>query len=286
MPELTIDPALHTLITLALEEDLGERGDVTSLATLPANTQINAQITVKANGVIAGLGLVSAVYAEIDPDVQVEPVVSDGTAVTPGTLICRVSGAGRSILTGERVALNFLQRLSGIATQTASYVHAAAGTKAVILDTRKTTPGWRTLEKYAVRMGGGHNHRIGLYDMVLIKDNHIDAAGSITAAVTAVEANPIARGLPIEVEVKDIAELREALSLNIDRILLDNMNDNQIREAVTITAGQVALEASGNMSLERVPVVAALGVDYISVGALTHSATALDLSMRLEMNLL
>lgn len=269
------------LVKLALDEDLGERGDVTSRATIPAGQRVHARITAKQAGVIAGLELVAAVYAQVDATVTVTPLAADGDAVTVGTVVCEVDGAGRSVLTGERVALNFLQRLSGVATVTAQFVAAVAGTKAVILDTRKTTPGWRRLEKYAVCMGGGANHRIGLYDMVLIKDNHIDAAGGITAAVAAVRAEPTARDLPVEVEVKDLDELREALGCGVDRILLDNMSLEQMREAAQVTAGRVPLEASGNMSLERVRAVAETGVDFISVGALTHSAPALDLSMRL-----
>lgn len=269
--------AARHLIELALEEDLGERGDVTSALSIPLDTHITGRVTAKADGVVAGIELVGMVYAQIDPAVTVTALVTDGTAVEAGTLLCEVRGAGQSVLSGERIALNFLQHLSGIATQTAQFVKAVSGTRAVILDTRKTTPGWRLLEKYAVRMGGGQNHRMGLYDMVLIKDNHIDAAGGISNAVDAVQG----AGLPVEVEVKTLDELCEALSLKVDRILLDNMNLQQMRQAVTITAGHVPLEASGNMSLERVAAVAATGVNYISVGALTHSAPALDLSMRL-----
>jgi nicotinate-nucleotide pyrophosphorylase (carboxylating) len=271
----------ETLVELALQEDLGERGDVTSRATISTHTQIHGRITAKADGVIAGLALVEMVYRKVDPAVKVRHSVKDGSHVTRGTAICDVRGAGQSVLTGERVALNFLQRLSGVATLTAQFVGAVAGTKAVILDTRKTTPGWRSLEKYAVECGGGQNHRMGLYDMVMIKDNHIDAAGSITAAVNAVRSYRDAEGLLIEVEVKNLDELQEVLLLDVDRVMLDNMTDAQMRQAVAITGGRVPLEASGNMSLERVPSVAATGVDYISVGALTHSAPALDLSMRI-----
>ncbi len=278
MKNSTWQTAAQHLVDLALAEDLGDRGDVTSALSIPADAAITGRIRAKEAGVIAGLEIVRMVYAQIDPAVTVDLLVADGTPVEVGTVICEVRGAGRSVLSGERVALNFLQHLSGIASLTAKFVAAVKGTKAVILDTRKTTPGWRLLEKYAVRMGGGQNHRIGLYDMVLIKDNHIDAAGGITAAVTAAQA----AGLPIEVEVKNHDELCEALTLNVDRILLDNMNLQQMRQAVTVTAGHVPLEASGNMSLERVAAVAATGVDYISVGALTHSAPALDLSMRLS----
>ena len=269
------------LIELALQEDLGEAGDLTSKATLSDNIRLRGRIVAKADGVIAGLPLVEMVYQQVDPSVEVHLSSHDGDSVTRGTLVAEVEGKGQSILTGERVALNFLQRLSGIASLTAQFVGAVSGTKAVILDTRKTTPGWRLLEKYAVTQGGGQNHRIGLYDMVMIKDNHIDGAGSITAAVHAVRAYQPAANVPIEVEVRTLEELREVLPLKVDRVLLDNMTDDQMREAVAITHGQVKLEASGNMSLERVPAVAATGVDFISVGALTHSAPALDLSMKI-----
>ncbi|MEO8611920.1 MAG: carboxylating nicotinate-nucleotide diphosphorylase [Chloroflexota bacterium] len=271
----------ETLIDMALREDLGERGDVGSKATIPATTQISGRITAKADGTIAGLSLVTMVYQKIDPSVAVEFMVKDGAQIANGTVVCQVQGSGQSVLTGERTALNFLQRLSGIATLTAQFVGAVAGTKAIILDTRKTTPGWRSLEKYAVKMGGGQNHRMGLYDMVMIKDNHIDAAGSITAAVNAIRAHADTQDLLIEVEVKNLDELQEVLTLNVDRVMLDNMSDAQMREAVQMAGGLVPLEASGNMSLERVAAVAATGVDFISVGALTHSAPALDLSMRI-----
>ena len=279
-----METQIEHLVKLALDEDRGDRGDVTSRATIPAKQRIHARITAKQSGVIAGLDVVGEVYRQVDPQVAVTVCVSDGDHVQLGMVVCEVIGAGRSVLTGERVALNFLQHLSGIATLTACFVEAVAGTKAIILDTRKTTPGWRALEKYAVRMGGGSNHRIGLYDMVLIKDNHIDAAGGITAAVDAVRAEPSAQGLAVEVEVKDLDELREALACNIDRILLDNMSTEQMRAAAEIAVDRVPLEASGNMSLDRVRVVAETGVDFISVGALTHSAPALDLSMRLSVD--
>ncbi len=273
--------AAEMLIEMALREDLGERGDVTSQATLLPETQLCGQIVAKAEGIIAGLSLVGKVYQRIDPAVEVSLSIQDGHRVQPGKLVCEVRGSGRSILSGERIALNFLQRLSGIASLAAQFVTAAAGTKAIILDTRKTTPGWRSLEKYAVRMGGAQNHRMGLYDMVMIKDNHIDGAGGITPAVQGVRDHLKDGIIPIEVEVRSLDELREVLPLRVDRVLLDNMTLEQMREAVEITQGQVPLEASGNMSLERVPAVAATGVDFISVGALTHSAAALDLSMRI-----
>lgn len=283
MLSLTLDSTIDLLVRSALAEDLGKLGDITSRATIPAGKIITAKVTAKAPGVIAGLPAFEAVYQQVDPALDITFAVQEGSHVEPGSLICEVTGRAQSVLTGERVALNFLQRLSGIATLTAQYVAAVAHTRAVILDTRKTTPGWRLLEKYAVQMGGGRNHRLGLYDMVLVKDNHIDAAGSIAAAVGAVRAHPDAEGLPIVVEVKDLDELYEALALNVDRILLDNMDTDQMRAAVAVVAGRVPLEASGNMTLARVAEVAATGVDFISVGALTHSAPALDLSMRLLM---
>ena len=281
-----LQSSANTLIALALDEDLGDRGDVTSMATLPPNLIIHGRITAKAEGVIAGLALVEAVYKRLDSSVEVRAFIADGTLVIAGTVVVEVIGNAQSVLSAERVALNFLQRLSGVATLTAQFVNAVAGTGAVILDTRKTTPGWRVLEKYAVHIGGGQNHRIGLYDMVLIKDNHIDAAGSITAAVGQTLSYLGAQRLPIVVEVKSQDELHETLALAentgaITRILLDNMDETQLREAVHITGGRVPLEASGNMRVEHVRRVAETGVQYISVGALTHSAPALDLSMRL-----
>ena len=278
---MAYDHMLDKLIAMAIEEDLAEAGDVTSLATMPDNPHRRAKITAKADGVIAGLDIVARVYARIDENVIVKPLVQDGDSVVTGTIVCEISGVIQSLLSGERIALNFLQRLSGVATLTRQFVSAVEGTGAIILDTRKTTPAWRDLEKYAVRTGGAQNHRMGLYDMVLIKDNHIDAAGSITNAVNHTRDYTAADGLLIEVEVKDLTELQEAIDLNVDRILLDNMSPEQMREAVRITAGKIPLEASGNVNLETVRSIAETGVDYISSGALTHSAPILDLSMRL-----
>jgi nicotinate-nucleotide pyrophosphorylase (carboxylating) len=275
------DEALRTLVRLALDEDLGARGDVTSEATLPPDARVRGQIVAKESGVIAGLPAVEAVYEALDPEVAVTLCLPDGSRVTPGAVIGEIVGRSRSVLSGERVALNFLQHLGGIATLTAQFVEAVAGTGTVILDTRKTTPGWRLLEKYAVRMGGGRNHRMGLYDEVLIKNNHIDAGDGVATAIRLVREHPKAKGLPLVVEVRDFDELREALALDVDRILLDNMGEAQMREAVALAAGRVPLEASGNMTLARVRAVAETGVDFISVGALTHSAPALDVSMRL-----
>ncbi len=278
IPDLPPDlwAALQPLLELAIAEDIGP-GDVTSEAILPPDQTLRAQLVAKKPGVVAGLPVAAAVFWRVDPTVRFTPHIRDGDPVAPGDVLAEVEGPARSLLAAERTALNFLQRLSGIATLTRRFVDAVAGNRAVILDTRKTHPGYRLLEKYAVRMGGGQNHRMGLYDMVLIKDNHIAAAGSITAAVQ--RARAAYPHLPVEVEVQSLDQLREALELPVDRIMLDNFDLESIRTAVRIAAGRVPLEVSGGVSLERVAELAATGVDYISVGALTHSAPALDISM-------
>ncbi len=272
--------SLDPLIALALSEDLGDRGDIASDAVLPETAQAEARLVAKAEGILAGLFAFERTFYHLDPNTEIILHTTDGARVQPGALIASLRGNARALLTGERTALNFLQRLSGVATLTRRYVDATAGTGAVILDTRKTTPGYRLLEKYAVRMGGAQNHRMGLYDAAMIKDNHIDAAGGITAAVERVRA--YAPDAPIIVEVRTIDELREALPLHVNQILLDNMTLDELRACVMETAGRVPLEASGNMSLERIQSVAETGVTYISVGALTHSAPALDLSLQIE----
>jgi len=272
------------LIRLALAEDLGERGDVTSLATLTSGKRAMARIHARTEGVLAGLPLVARVFMELDAEVRVRLTRGDGEQVAAGEMLCEIEGRAVTLLGAERTALNFLQHLSGIATLTRRYVDAVAGTGATILDTRKTTPGWRRLEKYAVRMGGGSNHRLGLHDALLIKENHIAAAGGITAALLRVRACSAAEGLPVIIEVERLPQLDEALGLAPQRILLDNMSLGDLREAVVRSDGRVPLEASGNMTLERVPAVAATGVDFISVGALTHSAPVLDCSMRFLTN--
>ncbi len=269
--------AAQPLIELAIAEDIGP-GDATSEAVLPPDLALHARIVAKSAGVVAGLPVAGAVFARVGPGLRFVAHVQDGARVAPGDLVAEVAGPGREMLAAERIALNFLQRLSGIATLTRSFVDAVAGSGAVILDTRKTHPGYRVLEKYAVRMGGGQNHRFSLYDMMMVKDNHIDAAGSIAVAVE--RARATFPDLPIEVEVRNLDELRQALPLDVTRILLDNMSLDEMRRAVEITAGRTPLEASGNVNLETVAGIAATGVDYISVGALTHSAPALDLSMR------
>lgn len=267
------------LIARALAEDIGP-GDVTTQATIPAELTYTGRLIAKATGIAAGLDVASLVFRTVDPTVEFRPLIDEGAAVTPGMRLAEVSGPARSLLTAERVTLNLLQRMSGIATLTRRYVDAVAGTQAKILDTRKTVPGLRMLDKRAVVLGGGSNHRIGLYDMVLIKNNHITAAGGITAAVERVRAAWGDR-LPVEVEVGSLTELEEALPLGVDLIMLDNMDVATMRAAVRRVAGRVLLEASGNVSLETVAAIAATGVDFISVGKLTHSVEGLDISFTL-----
>jgi nicotinate-nucleotide pyrophosphorylase (carboxylating) len=280
---LAVDDAALHLIDLALEEDRGA-GDWTTRWTVPARTKAHGAIVAKADGVIAGVALAAAVFLRLDPRVEIDVVAGDGVAVRAGEVVMHVRGPGRAVLTGERVALNFLQQLSGIATLTRRYVDAVAHTHTQILDTRKTTPGWRTLEKAAVRAGGGTNHRAGLYDMVLIKENHAEIAGGLAEAVRRVR-DLNTRGLPITVEVHTMADLDAALEAQVDRLLLDNFDTKTLAAIVKRVARlrqRPQLEASGNMTLERVAEVAATGVDFISVGALTHSAPAFDLSLRIE----
>lgn len=270
---------LKTAVRTALNEDIGS-GDVTTLATIPAAQQSNGRFVAKASGIIAGLDVAALTFALVNNSVQFTPTIADGDCVQPGQTIATVSGPTQAILQAERVALNFLQRLSGIATLTRHFVDAVAGTNAVILDTRKTVPGLRAADKLAVRLGGGQNHRIGLYDMALIKENHITAAGSITTAVHRVKAH--APDVPVEVEVTNLDELHEAMQLPVDRIMLDNMSLVMMREAVEMVNGRVPLEASGNVTLQTVRAIAQTGINYISSGALTHSVTALDISLLLD----
>ncbi|NLG49039.1 MAG: carboxylating nicotinate-nucleotide diphosphorylase [Chloroflexi bacterium] len=267
---------IKNIVQNALAEDIGS-GDVTSVPIIPPSTHLSGQFLVKAPGVVAGLAVVGEVFAQVDRAIEYTPLVAEGTVVSPGDVVARVEGDGPGILIGERVALNFMQRMSGIATMTHAYVQTVAGTRAKILDTRKTVPGLRVLDKLAVKLGGGENHRFGLFDMVLIKDNHIQAAGGITAAVQRVREH--AAGLPIEVEVETLEQLQEALALRVDRIMLDNMSIEQMREAVRLADGAVELEASGGITMQTIADVAATGVDLISVGALTHSVKALDISL-------
>lgn len=262
----------------ALAEDLGTRGDVTTLSTVSAEAQAVATFGARRAGVVAGLDVARAAFHAFDADVAFEALRRDGDAVEAGAVVARVSGSARSLLTAERVALNYLCHMSGIATLTRRFVDAAAGTQARIVDTRKTTPGLRAFEKYAVRCGGGHNHRSGLYDAILIKDNHIVAAGGVEAAIAAARRHA-GHMLKIEVEVGSLEELEAALTYPLDAVLLDNMSPDTLREAVRIVNGRVTTEASGGVSLDTVRAIAESGVDLISVGALTHSAPILDLGL-------
>jgi nicotinate-nucleotide pyrophosphorylase (carboxylating) len=268
---------LARVIRTALEEDIGA-GDITTTAALIGDEMGVARATAKTEMVVAGIDLFGEVFLTLDPSLGFTAQRQDGEKVAEGDLLAEISGRLASILTAERVALNLLQRMSGIATMTRRYVDAIAGTRAKILDTRKTAPGLRILDKYAVRAGGGCNHRFALYDGVLIKDNHIVAAGGIGPAVKRVRAR-IPHTLKIEVEVKNGAELEEALAAGADAVLLDNMSLAEMASAVARVEGKIPLEASGNMTLERIKEVAGTGVDLISVGALTHSVTAADISL-------
>ncbi len=265
------------LITAALREDLADRGDVTSLALFDTSVAI-MHLFSKDSGVLAGAEVFKAVFHAVDADVGVEFRHRDGDPLDPGCLVAEIVGPTGSILSAERTAINFLAFLSGIATETKRYVDAAAG-RVRILDTRKTIPGYRALSKYAVRVGGGANHRSGLYDMVLIKDNHIDKAGSIRKAVEAVR-NRWDGKFRIEVECRSLAEVREALDCAVDVIMLDNMSDDEMKRCTQLRRGSVEFEASGNMTLSRIPSVGETGVDSVSVGALTHSVDAFDFSLR------
>lgn len=272
----TLHPDILEAIQRALREDIGP-GDATSESILPADARMSGQIIAKQDGIIAGLDVAEAVCHMVDARIEFRALVGEGSRIENRQIVAALSGPARSLLTAERTALNFLGRMSGIASLTHQFVETVAGTKAVILDTRKTVPGLRMADKLAVLRGGGQNHRIGLYDMILIKDNHIDFAGSITEAVT--RARAAATGLEIEVEARTLEHVREALSLRVERILLDNMSLAMMREAVEINAGRAKLEASGNVSLETVRAIAETGVDYISSGALTHSAKVFDVSL-------
>jgi nicotinate-nucleotide pyrophosphorylase (carboxylating) len=273
-----VDAAEH-LIDLALAEDLGETGDITTRAIFTGenNKMGDAIVIAKSAGVAAGVKIFSRVLMKVEPAVQVTPLANDKDWLNPKQEIVRLRGPVAAILTGERVALNFLQRLSGVATLTRKFVEAVAGTKTQILDTRKTTPGWRVLEKYAVQCGGGLNHRLGLHDMFLIKENHIAAAGGIAHAVK--QCREFSREKNLEVEARTLADVEECLRHEVKHIMLDNMPVAEMQNAVKLVAGRAKLEASGNVSLENVASIAATGVDYISIGALTHSAPAMDFSL-------
>ena len=265
------------IIDAALREDMPD-GDITSEAIIPADARSEAIFLAKEDGILAGLAIARRVFEKLDSVVEFTEKIMDGAAFRKSDILACVEGPTVALLKGERIALNFLQRLSGIATATRCFVDAIAGTKARILDTRKTTPGLRLLEKYAVKLGGGTNHRLSLSDMVMIKDNHLRYVGSVAEAVRRARSK-ISPGVRIEVEAADLAQVRDALAAGADMIMLDNMTLEVMREAVALAAGRVPLEASGNMSLDRVRAVAETGIDFISVGALTHSARAVDISL-------
>lgn len=268
------------IIQNALAEDIHE-GDWSTNSIVPENVKAEAFLKVKEDGIIAGLQVAEKVFKALDADINFISQVNDGERVEKGKIIAEITGSYRAILTGERTALNFLQRMSGIATETAKYVEAVNGTKTQILDTRKTVPGLRILDKYSVKTGGGTNHRIGLFDMIMLKDNHIKIAGGIKNAIAQVKSN-IPKQLKIEVETTTLDEVREALECGADIIMLDNMENKTMLEAVNFIGGKAAVEASGNMTLDRVKEVAALGVDYISIGALTHSVKGLDIGQYIK----
>ena len=275
-----LDLNLNDLIEKSLKEDVGT-GDITTLSTIPADKTITGRFIAKETGILCGTEVVRAVFAFVDPTIELNFVNRDGDKIEKGNVIATVSGLARSILTGERLALNLLQHMSGVATRTSEAVEKVKGTKARIADTRKTTPGLRVLEKYAVKCGGGSNHRFNLADGVLIKDNHIEAAGGITAAVEMARRN-IPHTLKIEVEIETIEQLNEALAAGADIIMLDNMSNEDMKKAVEIVAGRAITEASGNMGEKDLRAVAETGVDIISIGALTHSVKALDISLKFK----
>ncbi len=271
---------IDRLIDLAIEEDIST-GDISTNAIIPVYTRATAEMKAKAEGVVSGLGVIRAVYERFEKDIVWEPLVQDGDRVKPGDILLRIEASYRCLLCGERLSLNILQRMSGIATETARYVDALEGTRTRLLDTRKTAPGMRILDKMAVKHGGGMNHRMGLYDMVMLKDNHIKIAGGIPNAIAAVKRNqPLS--VRLEVETTNLDEVRQALEGGADIIMLDNMDNASMAEAVRLIDGRAKTEASGNMSLERLRSVAQTGVDYISVGALTHSVKAMDISMNIK----
>jgi len=275
---------IRRAVRVALEEDIGS-GDVTTLATVPENATAGAAMVAREGLVLAGIGLAEAAFAELSPAVQTKRLLSDGERAAAGAKLLQVLGPARAILTAERAALNFVQRLSGIATLTADFVQAIKGTPAKILDTRKTTPGWRRLEKYAVRCGGGQNHRFGLFDMVLIKDNHLAALrGEMPNPITAAVQRARMRypQLKVEVEAENLDQVEQAAAAGAEIILLDNMNPGQLRAAVKLVHGRAQTEASGGINLANVRAIAETGVDFISIGALTHSARAMDIALDFE----
>ncbi len=278
MNNQALPPDLVESVNRAIAEDVGS-GDITA-QLIPADAEENAQVICRESAVLCGTAWFDEVFKQLDSQIQINWQVQDGETISPNQVLCQLKGSTRALLTGERTALNFLQLLSGTATKTQTYVKIIAGTNARLLDTRKTLPGLRNAQKYAVCCGGGTNHRIGLYDAFLIKENHIVGAGSISNAIqTAKSQFP---NFPVEVEVENLEEVKEALAAGADSLLLDNFTLSQLREAVTFINGQIKLEASGNVTLESIRAIAETGVDFISVGAITKDVRAIDLSMLLE----
>ena len=275
--KITLPPEITHCVQRALDEDIGT-GDATSKRIIPPGARLQAQIIAKQDGMVAGLDVAGETFRQVDANIRFEPQVDEGQRVVNGDLLAVVSGPASAVLTAERVALNFIGRMSGIATITRQFAEAVAGNKAVILDTRKTAPGLRLVDKLAVRRGGGQNHRMGLYDMILIKENHIDFAGSLPEAVH--RARKGNSDLEIEVETRTLEDVQACVDLGVERILLDNMTLEQMRAAVELVAGRAKLEASGNVDIARVRQIAETGVDYISIGALTHSVKVFDVSMK------
>lgn len=274
LPSTVVEEA----VTAALAEDLGRSGDVTTDATVPADAVASARLVARQAGVVAGLGIVERVFERVDPGIQLEIKAADGDPVEPGSVLAEVRGPARGILIAERTALNFLGHLSGIATATSRLVELVAPYGTKVVDTRKTTPGLRALEKYAVRAGGGANHRFGLDDGVLIKDNHLAVAGSIARAVAAARTS-VGHLRKVEVEVENLEQVEEAVAAGADIILLDNMDNEQLREAVKLIDGRAVAEASGGIGLDNAAEIAATGVDLIAVGSITHSAPQLDVAL-------
>lgn len=272
---------IKKIIEAALAEDIGA-GDITTQATVNPKKKGRATAIAKEDFVVAGVEIFAATFKTLDKYIKVRKIIADGCRAQKGDVIAEVEGPLSSILQAERVALNLFQRMSGIATQTARYVEAARGTKMTILDTRKTVPGLRILDKMAVRLGGGTNHRFGLYDGILIKDNHIEAAGGITAAVQAQRKSLKSRRMKIEVETKNLQEVKEALQCGVDIIMLDNMSNRAMKKAVSFIAGRALAEASGNMNLKRIQGIAGTGVNFVSIGELTHSVRAADISLQVK----
>lgn len=276
---MNYDSLIERLLDLAIDEDIAT-GDISTNAIIPMHSQAIAEMKAKADGVISGLSIIKRVYERFEKDICWEPLVADGTMVKKGDIILRIRCSYRTLLLGERLSLNILQRMSGIATATAAFVKELEGMHTQLLDTRKTAPGMRVLDKMAVHDGGGQNHRMGLYDMIMLKDNHIKIAGGIPNAVAAARRN-LPLSIKLEVETTNLEEVKQAVECGADIIMFDNMSNEAMSEAVKLIAGRAKTEASGNMDIPRLKGVAATGVDYISVGALTHSVKAMDISMNI-----